>query len=93
MKQNLSPIVLTALLLAPAAAAEHPASAEKPNVVLIVCDDLNDFVGNLGGHPQARTPHMDALAQSGVSFRLAYCQDPICAPSRASLFTGIYPSS
>ena len=91
MKQDFRPLALTALLLAPLAAAEKPASAGKPNVVLIVCDDLNDFVGHLGGHPQARTPHMDALAKSGISFRRAYCQDPICAPSRASFFTGIYP--
>ena len=66
-------------------------AAERPNVVLIVCDDLNDFVGHLGGHPQARTPHMDRLAGSGVSFRRAYCNNPICAPSRASFLTGIYP--
>lgn len=92
MKPNYA--LLTALLLAPPAAlrgAPAPSAAGQPNVLLIVCDDLNDYVGHLGGHPQARTPHMDALAQSGVSFRRAYCQDPICAPSRASLFTGVYP--
>ena len=86
--------LLSALLLAPFTtmrAADNSATTSKPNVLLIVCDDLNDYLGHLGGHPQARTPHMDALAQSGVSFRRAYCQDPICAPSRASMFTGIHP--
>ena len=86
--------LFAALLLAPLAGlhgALVPSAPSKPNVLLIVCDDLNDYVGHLGGHAQARTPHMDALARSGVSFRRAYCQDPICAPSRASLFTGIYP--
>jgi len=63
----------------------------RPNVVLIVCDDLNDNIGHLRGHPQAHTPHMDRLAASGVSFRCAYSNNPICAPSRSSFLTGIYP--
>lgn len=70
------------------------APAEKrprPNVVMIVIDDLNDYVTGMGGHPQAQTPHMAALAASGVQFRRAYSNNPICAPSRGSLFTGIYP--
>ena len=63
----------------------------KPNVVMIVIDDLNDYVTGMGGHPQAKTPHMARLAASGVSFRRAYSNNPVCAPSRGSLFTGIYP--
>ena len=66
-------------------------SAERPNVILIVCDDLNDYVQGFGGHPQARTPNMARLARTGVSFTQAHCNIPICGPSRASLFTGIYP--
>jgi arylsulfatase A-like enzyme len=66
-------------------------AAEKPNVLFIICDDLNDYVGVLGGHPQARTPNIDRLFKSGVSFTQAHCNIPICAPSRASLFTGLYP--
>ncbi len=66
-------------------------SAEKPNVILILCDDLNDYVGCLGGHPQAKTPNMDRLSQSGVSFTQAHCTIPICAPSRSSFLTGLYP--
>jgi choline-sulfatase len=62
----------------------------KPNVVLIVCDDLNDFVTGMDGHPQARTPNIEKLAASGVSFRRAYCNVPVCAPSRSSFMTGIY---
>ena len=63
----------------------------KPNVVMIVIDDLNDYVTGMGGHPQAKTPHLAKLAADGVSFRRAYSNNPICAPSRGSLFTGIYP--
>ena len=63
----------------------------KPNVILIVCDDLNDYVDGFGGHPQAKTPNMNRLARSGVAFTQAHCNIPICGPSRASMFTGIYP--
>ena len=65
--------------------------AGQPNVILIVCDDLNDYVDGFGGHPQAFTPNMKRLASSGVAFTQAHCNIPICGPSRASLFTGIYP--
>ncbi len=65
--------------------------AEQPNVILIICDDLNDYVEGFGGHPQAFTPNMKRLASSGVAFTQAHCNIPICGPSRASMFTGIYP--
>ncbi len=64
---------------------------ERPNVILIVCDDLNDYVEGFGGHPQAKTPNMVRLSKTGVSFTQAHCNIPICGPSRASMFTGIYP--
>jgi iduronate 2-sulfatase len=65
-------------------------SADKPNVLFILCDDLNDYVGALGGHPQVKTPNLDRLFASGVSFTQAHSNIPICAPSRASLFTGLH---
>lgn len=66
-------------------------ASDHPNVILIICDDLNGYVEGFDGHPQARTPNMARLAASGVIFRQAHCNIPICGPSRASLFTGIYP--
>lgn len=66
-------------------------AADPPNVILIICDDLNDYVQGFDGHPQTRTPNISRLARSGVSFTQAHCNIPICGPSRASLFTGIYP--
>ena len=66
---------------------------EKPNVLLIAVDDLNDWIGVLGGHPQAKTPNMDRLASRGVLFSNAQCQSPVCNPSRASLMTSLYPST
>ena len=63
----------------------------KPNVVLIVCDDLNDYITGMGGHPQARTPNVEKLARSGVAFKRAYSNNPVCAPSRSSFLTGMFP--
>ena len=67
--------------------------AAKPNVLFIAIDDLNDWIGCLGGHPQARTPNLDQLAKRGMLFTRAYCAAPACNPSRASLMTGILPST
>lgn len=64
----------------------------RPNVVLVVFDDLNDYVtGYPGAHPQARTPHLERLTQEGITFTRAYSNQPICAPSRASFLSGLYP--
>ena len=65
----------------------------RPNVLFIAIDDLNDWVGCLEGHAQARTPNLDRLAAMGTLFTNAHCQAPICGPSRASLLTGRYPHS
>lgn len=62
------------------------------NLVLIIIDDLNDWVTALGSHPQVKTPNIDALAASGTVFANAHAQAPICGPSRASLFSGLYPA-
>lgn len=68
--------------------------AERPkNVLFIAVDDLNDWTGFLGGHPQARTPNLDRLAESGTTFTRAYCSAPACNPSRASLLSGVRPST
>lgn len=68
-------------------------ASSKPNVVLIVCDDLNDTITGIPGmtgHSQSITPHVERLAASGVAFRRAYSNNPVCAPSRSSFLTGIY---
>ncbi len=64
---------------------------EQPNVLFIICDDLNDSVEGMGGHPQAKTPNLSRLAHEGIRFTNAHSADPICGPSRASFLTGIYP--
>jgi choline-sulfatase len=68
-------------------------AVKRPNVLFIAIDDLNDWVGCLGGHPQAKTPNMDRLAARGTLFSNAHCQAPLCNPSRASLLTGLRPST
>jgi choline-sulfatase len=65
----------------------------RPNVLFISLDDLNDWVGCYGGHPDAKTPHIDALAKRGVLFFNAYCVSPICGPSRAAVLTGMRPET
>lgn len=67
--------------------------AGPPNVLFIAIDDLNDWVGFMGGHPQVQTPHMDRLARSGTVFLNAHCQSPLCNPSRTSLMTGLRPTT
>ncbi len=67
--------------------------ASPPNVLFIAIDDLNNWLGCMKGHPNAVTPHLDKLASQGVLFTNAHCQAPLCGPSRASLMTGLRPSS
>jgi arylsulfatase A-like enzyme len=69
------------------------AAAERPNVLFIAVDDLNDWIGCLGGHPDAKTPNIDRLAARGVNFTRAYCAAPACNPSRAALLSGRRPST
>ena len=67
--------------------------ASRPNVLMIIADDLNDWVGCLGGHPDAKTPNIDRLARRGLLFTNAHCAAPVCNPSRVATFTGRRPSS
>jgi len=65
-------------------------AGSKPNVLFLICDDLNCDLGCYG-HPLVKSPHIDRLARRGVRFENAYCQYPLCGPSRASFMTGMYP--
>jgi arylsulfatase A-like enzyme len=64
------------------------AQKQKMNIVMIAIDDLNDWVGAYGGHPQAITPNIDKLAAKGMLFRNASCSGPVCGPSRSALLSG-----
>ena len=65
----------------------------KYNVLFLAVDDLNDWVGCLGGHPQAQTPNIDRLAKEGVLFEQAYCAAPLCNRSRTAVLTGLRPTT
>ena len=81
------------LLGAATTSATAAAPVQKPNVVVILIDDLNDWTGTLGGHPQVSTPNLDALAERGFEFRNAHAQAGLCHPSRTSLMTSLLPST
>ena len=66
------------------------AFGKPPNVLFLICDDLNCDLGTYG-HPLVKSPNIDRLASRGVRFDNAFCQYPLCGPSRASFMTGLYP--
>jgi choline-sulfatase len=90
-------IVLFVLLGGIISCKERPSPDTKekksPNVLFIAIDDLNDWIGFMGGREGIYTPNLDALAARGMAFTNAHCSAPACGPSRASLMTGVRPST
>ncbi len=78
---------LLVLLLLPLALL---GAQSRPNVLFIAVDDMNNDLGTYG-HPVVKTPHLDRLAARGTRFDRAYCQFPLCSPSRTSIMTGLRP--
>jgi arylsulfatase A-like enzyme len=88
--------ILSLILLTSVCSAQEPkavveTSAAKPNVLFIICDDLNDWIFHPVDHPEVKTPNMDRLRNKGVSFTNAHVVTPVCGPSRKILMSGLYP--
>jgi len=95
MKPAIITVFLVSLFTLSARAAEPAAVTarpDKPNVLFIAVDDLRPDFGCYG-NAEVRSPHMDRLAAEGLLFRRAYCQYPLCMPSRASVLSGYRPES
>jgi arylsulfatase A-like enzyme len=88
-------LLFSALALVAVGYTETSAQDSKPkyNVLFIAVDDMNDWIGPFGGYEGIKTPNIDKLAKKGVVFKKAYCSAPACNPSRASLLTGVRPST
>jgi arylsulfatase A-like enzyme len=84
-------IALTALCAVVTPVAAKAKNKQKPNVIFIISDQHKADVLGFQGHPDVITPNLDAMARGGVVFNRAYCQNAISAPSRMSMFTGLYP--
>ncbi len=89
------PLVIAGMLIACGVSVPGAQSAEQAprfNVLFLIADDLNNMLGCYG-YELAKTPHIDRLAAQGTRFERAYNQFPLCAPSRNSFLTGLYPGS
>ena len=96
MKNHVKLIFFASLLVANLAYSsdkQAEADEQQPNVLFIAVDDLNAWAMGLSGEYSAQTPNMIALAKRGVLFSNAHCAAPVCGPSRASVMTGISPST
>ena len=92
MKRNIiiSIMALASLMVCHGCAEKE---VEQPNVLFISIDDLNDWSGVMNGHPQAITPNLDRLAEQGLLFTNAHCNQAVCTASRNSLLSGLHPSN
>jgi N-acetylglucosamine-6-sulfatase len=71
--------------------SSSPTTADRPNIVFILVDDLRWDELGIAGHPYLKTPNIDRIGSEGAMFRNAFLADPLCSPSRASFLTGQYP--
>lgn len=82
--------IFATALLATVSLLPQFAAADRPNVVVILCDDLRWNAMSCAGHPHLKTPNIDRLASEGVFFENAFCTTSLCSPSRASILSGLY---
>src|SRR5262245_57773159 len=90
MRPQLLPLAFTALLAAPAVSPAAEPQTRKPNVVVLLADDLGYADLGVHGGKEVATPHIDSLAKNGVRCTSGYVSCPYCSPTRAGLLTGRY---
>jgi arylsulfatase A-like enzyme len=86
-------LLACAVVLAPSAPLHAQDASQRPNVLFISIDDLNDWLGAMGTHPQVRTPNIDRLAERGTLFLNAHTPAPLCNPARVAIMTGLRPTT
>lgn len=91
MKRN-SLIIICLLTAMLAFSISCTQEEQPPNIMFIAVDDMNDWIGPLGGLEISKTPNLDRLASLGMVFTNAHCASPACSPSRLSIMTGVQPS-
>ncbi|MEC8304915.1 MAG: sulfatase-like hydrolase/transferase, partial [Planctomycetota bacterium] len=74
-----------------AASGQHPASENRPNIILVMADDQGWGDVGYNGHPFVKTPHLDEMSREGFVFDRFYAAAPVCSPTRASVMTGRTP--
>ena len=84
-------LLVSAMIAASGFSAEERKPAGRPNILIILADDLAAWHLGCYGNTEIKTPHLDRLAREGVLLRNAFCVTPICSPSRATLFSGRVP--
>ena len=83
--------IVACLMPGASPAGAEVARQKRPNVLFIVCDDLNHYVLHGKDSPQAKTPNIDRLAKHSVTFANNHAVTPVCGPSRTCFWTGVYP--
>jgi len=84
-------LLLLLCLLCAGCSTPETTDTERPNILVISLDDMNNWIEPMGGHPQARTPNLNSFAESALTFRRAYTISPSCNPSRTAMFSGKAP--
>ncbi len=93
MKKSLSQVIMLALIISMYSCQQADDTENKhPNILFIAVDDLRTELGCYGNE-EIKSPNIDRLANEGILFRRAYCQEPICMSSRASLMSGLRPDT
>ncbi|WP_149497228.1 sulfatase family protein [Roseiconus lacunae] len=86
-------LAFSTLVVAPLEVTAQSAKTSKPNIVVMLCDDIRYDALSCAGHPHLKTPHIDKLAAEGIYLENMFCTTSLCSPSRATILSGLYAHS